>query len=132
MLDLIHNEREWGFPGGSEVKNSPANAGDARDEGSIPGSGRSPENSRQVFLPGKIPWSEEPGQHHTEVVVIVWSLNCVRLFCNPMDCKPPGSFVHGILQQEYRSGLPVPPPGDLPGPGIEPTSPELAGRVFTT
>ena len=30
-----------GFPGGSVVKNSPANAGDARDMGSISGSGRS-------------------------------------------------------------------------------------------
>ena len=32
-----------GFPGGSAVKNLPANAGDVRDTGSIPGSGRSPE-----------------------------------------------------------------------------------------
>ena len=31
-----------GFPGGVVVKNLPANAGDARDTGSIPGSGRSP------------------------------------------------------------------------------------------
>ena len=31
-----------GFPGGSVVKNLPANAGDIRDMGSIPGSGRSP------------------------------------------------------------------------------------------
>ena len=31
-----------GFPGGSVVKNPPANAGQARDVGSIPGSGRSP------------------------------------------------------------------------------------------
>ena len=31
-----------GFPGGEVVKNSPANAGDTRDMGSIPGSGRSP------------------------------------------------------------------------------------------
>ena len=30
---------DWGFPGGSMVKNPPANAGDS---GSIPGSGRSP------------------------------------------------------------------------------------------
>ena len=30
------------FPGGSEEKNLPANAGDAGDLGSIPGSGRSP------------------------------------------------------------------------------------------
>ena len=31
-----------GFPGGSAVKNPPANAGDTRDMGSIPGSQRSP------------------------------------------------------------------------------------------
>ena len=31
-----------GFPGGSVVKNLPPNAGDRRDPGSIPGSGRSP------------------------------------------------------------------------------------------
>ena len=30
------------FPGGAEVKNPPANAGDERDAGSVPGSGRSP------------------------------------------------------------------------------------------
>ena len=38
FLGCIH----WGFPGGSVVKNLPANAGDAGDGGSIPGSGRSP------------------------------------------------------------------------------------------
>ena len=31
----------WGFPGGSVVKNPPANAGDTGDAGLIPGSGRS-------------------------------------------------------------------------------------------
>ena len=31
-------------------------------------------------------------------VVIVKSLSRVWLFCNPMDCSPPGSSVHGILQ----------------------------------
>ena len=34
-------------------------------------------------------------------------------------------------RQEYWSGLPLPPPGDPPGPGIEPKSPALAGRFFT-
>ena len=37
-------------------------------------------------------------------------------------------------RQEYWSGLPCPPPGDLPDAGIEPaslTSPALAGRFFT-
>ena len=45
--------------------------------------------------------------------------------CNPMDCNSSGSFVHGILQQEYSSGLPCPPPGDLPIPGIKLESPAL-------
>ena len=38
----------------------------------------------------------------------------------------------GFPRQESRSGLPFPPPGDLPNPGIKPTSPALAGRFFTT
>ena len=53
-----------------------------------------------------------------------------------MDCSPPGSSVHGILQaRDYWSGMPFPPPGDLPDPGIEPTSlasPALAGGFFKT
>ena len=55
--------------------------------------------------------------------------------CNPMDCSLPGSSVHETLQAKYWSGLPCPPPGNLPDPGIEPTSlmsPELAGSFFTT
>ena len=37
----------------------------------------------------------------------------------------------GFPRQEYHF-LPFPSPGDLPNPGIEPTSPTLAGRFFTT
>ena len=51
-------------------------------------------------------------------------LRCsVIWLCNPMDCSPPGPSVHGIFQAGYWSGLPFPPPGDLPDPGIEPMSP---------
>ena len=35
-------------------------------------------------------------------------------------------------RQEYRSGVLFPSPRDLPDPGIEPASPALAGRFFTT
>ena len=35
-------------------------------------------------------------------------------------------------RQEYWSGLPCPPPGDLTNPGIKPMSPALAGGFFTT
>ena len=38
----------------------------------------------------------------------------------------------GFSWQEYWSGVPFPPPGDLPDSGIEPTSPALAGGFFTT
>ena len=38
----------------------------------------------------------------------------------------------GFSRQEYWRGLPCPPPGDLPDPGIKPESPVLAGDFFTT
>ena len=41
----------------------------------------------------------------------------------------------GFSRQEHWSGLPFPPPGDLPDPGTEPkslVSPALAGGLFTT
>ena len=41
----------------------------------------------------------------------------------------------GFSKQEYWSGLPCPPPGNLPDPGMEPVSlrsPMLAGGFFTT
>ena len=38
----------------------------------------------------------------------------------------------GFSRQEHWSGLPFPSPGDLTNPGIEPTSPALAGEFFTT
>ena len=43
---------------------------------------------------------------------------------DPMDCSPPGSSIHGILQVrilEWNSN-PLPSPRDLPDPGIEPGS----------
>ena len=59
--------------------------------------------------------------------------SCLAL-CDPMDCSLPGSFVHGIFfpSKNARGGLPFPPPGNLPNPSIEPMSPALAGRFFTT
>ena len=43
--------------------------------------------------------------------------------CDPVDCSLPDSSAHGCSRQEYWSGLPCPPPGDLPDPGIETSSP---------
>ena len=55
--------------------------------------------------------------------------------CNLMDYSPPGSLSMGFSRQKYWSGLPCPPPGDLPDPRTGPVSlmsPALAGRFFTT
>ena len=54
-----------GFPGGSVVKNLPANAGDARDANSIPGSGRflgEEMATHSSILAWEIPWTEEPSR----------------------------------------------------------------------
>ena len=62
-------------------------------------------------------------------------LSYVQLFATPwpVACQAPLSM--GFSRQEYWSGLPCPPPGDLSNLGIEPVSllsPALAGRFFTT
>ena len=60
LVSLLWNNlspsSEIGFPGGApylSVRNSPASAGDTRDTGSIPGSGRRAQQPTPVFLPGK-------------------------------------------------------------------------------
>ena len=66
---------------------------------------------------------------------------CVRSSLVMSDSASAGTLAHQVLlsmgfsRQEYCSRLPFPPPGDLPNPGIEPSSlmsPALAGRFFTT
>ena len=52
-----------------------------------------------------------------------------------MDCSPPDSSVHGILQAGMLEAITIPFSGDLPDPEIEPLSPvsfALAGGFFTT
>ena len=70
-------------------------------------------------------------------------LMCIRakshqpclILCDPMDSSPAVSSLYGMLWRECWSGLPCPPPGDLPDPRIEPVSlmsPALAGRFLTS
>ena len=59
----------------------------------------------------------------------------VGLFVTPWTIAHQAPLSMGFSRQEYWSGLPGPSPGDLPDPGIEPTSlvsPALAGGFFTT
>ena len=72
---------------------------------------------------------------YTFICVCAKSLNCVQLFVTlwTVAYQPPLSM--GFSRQKYWSGLPWPPPGDLPDPGMEPLplmSPASAGGFFTT
>ena len=56
-------------------------------------------------------------------------------FATPRTVARQAPLSIGFSRQQYWSGLPCPPPGDLPDPGIKPvslTSPVLAGGFFTT
>ena len=59
----------------------------------------------------------------------------VRLFVTPWTVAHQAPLSMGFFRQEYWSGLPFPPPGGLPDPGVEAASlmsPALAGRCFST
>ena len=49
-----------------------------------------------------------------------------------MDCSLPGSYVHEISQARILEWVAIFSSGDLPDPGIEPMSPALVDRLFTT
>ena len=52
--------------------------------------------------------------------------------CNPMDCSPPESSVHGISQARRLEWVAISFSRGSPDPRIEPGSPGLAGGFFTT
>ena len=59
-------------------------------------------------------------------------LSHVQLFAAPWTIAHQAHLSMEFSRQEYWSGLPFLPSGDLPDPGIEPMSLALAGRFFTT
>ena len=81
-------------------------------------------------------------KHITQPLKVFWNTyllcsvasSCESL-CDPMDVAYQVPLAMGFPRQEHWSGLPFPPPGDLPDPGIEPVSvasPASAGGFFTT
>ena len=62
-------------------------------------------------------------------------LSHVPFFLTTWTVACQASLSMGFSRQEYQSGLPLHPPGDLPNLGIKPASPAfpaLAGGFFTT
>ena len=71
---------------------------------------------------------------HVCVCVCVCSFSHVRLFVVPWIVGHQAPLFMGFSRQEYWTGLPSPPPMNLPDSGIEPVSlksPALAGGFFT-
>ena len=53
----------------------------------------------------------------------VKSLSRIQLFVTPWSVAQQAPLSMGFFRQEYWSGLPFPPSGDLPDPGVEPAFP---------
>ena len=67
-------------------------------------------------------------------VCVLSRFSHVQVFATLWTIAHQAPLSMGFSRQEYWGGLPCPPPGDLPNPGIEPTSlmsPALAGGFFT-
>ena len=63
---------------------------------------------------------------HVYLSCVVLSCSVVSDFsCDPMDSTLQALLSMGFSWQECWSGFPCPLPGDLPHPGMEPTSPEF-------
>ena len=79
-----------------------------------------------VFLPGEC-HSEEPGEGarthtYTHTYITLCLLSLIPLFATLWTVACQALLSTGFSRQEYWNGLPSPPPGDLPDPGIEPAS----------
>ena len=72
--------------------------------------------------------------YHGAAVCVLSRFICVRLSVTPWTVVCQDSLSMGFSRQDYWSGLPCPPPGDLPDPRIKPVSlmsPALADRFFS-
>jgi len=69
------------------------------------------------------------------MLCLVGQFSRVQLFVTLRTVARQAPLPTGFSRQEYWSGLPCPPPGNLPNPEMEPASlkfPALAGGFFTT
>ena len=144
------------FPGGSDGTESTCSAG---DQSSILGLGWYPGEGNGYplhFLPGEIhgqrslvgyrQWNHKESDMaewltlslslFTFLHSFLWRscvcvLSHVWLFVTPWTVTHQAPLSMELPRQEYWNGLPFPPPGDLPDPGVKytsPASPTLAGR----
>ena len=93
--------------------------------------------SQMIFNKGvtTIKWSKESLQQIVLDVDMLGGFSSVQFFVTLWTVAHQVPLSVGFSRQEYRSGLLCPPSGNLPNPGIEPTSltsPALTSRFLTT
>ena len=82
-----------------------------------------------LWLPVGKGWEEEAvWDWHVTLLYFKWIINrdiyvlshfsCVQIFATPWIVAHQAPLSMGLFRQEYWSGLPFPPPGDLPNPGV--------------
>ena len=80
-----------------------------------------------------MPPAKVPDNHQYQSVCVLSHCDHVPLFVTPWTVAHKAPLYMRFSRQEYWSGVPFPPPEDLPDPGIEPTSlasSALAGMFF--
>ena len=122
-----------GFPGGDSGKEATCQQRRSKRLGFDPWVGKIPWRRKwqptPIFLPGESHGQRSLAGYSPSVQFSSAAQLCLTL-CNRMDCSPPLSM--GFSRPENWSGLPFPPPGDLPNPRIEPKPPAFLGGFFTT
>ena len=86
-------------------------------------------------LTGWIKFPKHPSSHSPSKCMCAELLSRVQLFVTPWTVARQAPLSTGFSRQEHWSGLPCPPPGNLPDPGIDSTSlmsPAQAGKFFIT
>ena len=100
------------------------------------------EEDGTVFPIIRLPWACSILVISIDINMQMYKCMCVHLgmraassvmsLCDPMHYSPPDSSVHGILQARTLEWVAISFSRDLPDPGIEPASPALVGKLFTT
>ena len=70
------------------------------------------------ILTWRVPWREEPGGLQSMHMCMLSRFSRVQLFVTPWTVTGQAPLSMGFSGQEYWSGLPCPPPGGLPDPGL--------------
>ena len=111
-------------------------------EGTLLGAGETNELRRLSTIPGC--WARKGTMSAADIenrsntqIYFTFCCNCLvaqlcSTLCNPLDCNPPGSSVHGILQTRILEWVAISFSRGPSQPRMKLSSPVLAGEFFTT